>query len=578
MAFDGITIANLTYELENALAGGKINKITQPEIDELMLVVKNNRNVYRLLLSASASLPLAYLTGTNKPAPLTAPNFCMLLRKHIGNGHILTVTQPNLERILEFHIEHLNELGDICHKKLIVELMGKHSNIIFCTEDNKIIDSIKHISSNMSSLREVLPGRDYFIPATQEKQDPFLLDEDGFQKLFAKPMPLAKAIYTSITGFSPIMAEELCHRASLDGGLSADAFGELEQLHLFRTFRLFIEDLQEHRFSPSIYYKGKEPCDFSAFPMSVYSGLTCVQSPDMSTALEQYYSEKSHFTRIRQKSSDLRRIVQTALERSVKKYQLQEKQMKDTEKREKLRIYGELLNTYGYQLSPEDKTLETINYYTGEAVSIPLDTTLTPKENAQKYFEKYGKLKRTAAALEKLLLETHDDIEHLRSISTALDLASGEGDLAQIKDELSEYGYIRRHGAREKRTRNISAPLHFVSSDGFDIYVGKNNYQNESLTFHFASGNDWWFHAKNMPGSHVIVKTNGRELPDRTFEEAGRLAGYFSSGRTAPKVEIDYTLKKNVKKPSGGKPGFVVYYTNYSLLIEPDISNFKQIS
>ena len=297
----------------------------------------------------------------------------------------------------------------------------------------------------------------------------------------------------------------------------------------------------------------------------------------MSRVLEQYYAEKDAITRIRQKSSDLRRIVQTALERNRKKFDLQAKQMKDTKKMEKYKVYGELINTYGYNLESGCKSFKALNYYTNEEITIPLDPTMTPQENAKKYFDKYNKLKRTAQALEEQLQDTETEILHLESISTALDIAILESDLAQIKEELQEYGYIKKHYTGKKKALAKSKPLHYLSSDGYDIYVGKNNYQNEELTFKFATGNDWWFHAKKMAGSHVIVKSRNEELPDRTFEEAGKLAAYYSSGRTAPKVEIDYIQKKHVKKPNGSKPGFVVYYTNYSLMIEPDISGLKLI-
>ena len=289
-----------------------------------------------------------------------------------------------------------------------------------------------------------------------------------------------------------------------------------------------------------------------------------------------YYAQKNTITRIRQKSSDLRRIVQTALERNVKKYDLQLRQMQDTEKRDTYRIYGELLNTYGYNITPGSKTLEAVNYYTGEPVTIPLDPTLSPQANAKKYFDKYNKLKRTYEALTTLTEEVKTEIDHLESISASLDIALQEEDLVEIKEELTESGYIRRKGG--KKVKITSRPFHYISSDGFHMYVGKNNYQNDELTFKFATGNDWWFHAKNMPGSHVIVKMGtASELPDRTFEEAARLAAYYSKGREQDKVEVDYLQKKNVKKPAGAKPGFVVYYTNYSMMIDPDISNIQAV-
>ena len=578
MAFDGITIANIVHDLNQTILGGKINKIAQPENDELILTIKNNRTQYRLFLSASASLPLIYLTGNNKPGPLTAPNFCMLLRKHIGSGKIISITQPGMERVIRFEIEHLNEMGDLCTKYLIVEIMGKHSNIIFTNDNEQIIDSIKHVSAHMSSVREVLPGRPYFIPATQAKADPFELTADILcEQILNKPAPTAKAIYTSVTGISPLIAEEICYRAGIDGGVPTDGLSSLEKLHLSHTFLRIMEDIRKGMFEPNIVYKGKEPVEFASLKLTQYQDFSVTEFSSISELLETYYAEKNIVTKIRQKSVDLRKIVQTSLERNVKKYQLQQKQMKDTEKKDKYRIWGELINTYGYGLEPGIKFFEALNYYTNETVNIPLDPTLTPQENAKKYFDKYSKLKRTADALEKLLQETDSEIRHLESIAASLDIAVSEDDLIQIKEELTEYGYIRRKYTTGKKVKITSKPFHYVSSDGFHMYVGKNNYQNEELSFKFASGNDWWFHAKGQPGSHVIVKTNGEELPDRTFEEAGRLAAYYSKGRQAPKVEIDYTLKKNLRKPTGGKPGFVVYYTNYSLLIEPDITGIQQL-
>ena len=578
MAFDGITIANIVTELNQTITGGKINKIAQPENDELIITIKNQRKQYRLFLSASASLPLIYLTETNKPSPMTAPNFCMLLRKHIGSGKIIAIEQPGMERIIRFTIEHLNELGDLCTKYLIVEIMGKHSNIIFCNEEDQIIDSIKHVSAHMSSVREVLPGRPYFIPETQSKLNPFSLTEEIFQeKIFPRPVNVAKAIYTSITGISPLMAEEVCYRAGIDGGIPTDGLEDVERVHLAHTFLRMVDDIRDGHFEPNIIYKGKEPVEFACFPLSQYQDYRAVSYPSIFPVLETYYAEKNIVTKMRQKTVDLRKIVQNALERNVKKYQLQQKQLKDTEKKEKYRVWGELLNTYGYEVEPGAKSMEALNYYTNEMIQIPLDEMMTPQENAKKYFDKYSKLKRTKEALDTLLQETGDEIKHLESIAASLDIASSEEDLVQIKEEMMEYGYVKRKNTGGKKVKVTSRPYHYISSDGYDIYVGKNNFQNDELSFKFASGNDWWFHAKGQPGSHVVVKSKNEELPDRTFEEAGKLAAYYSKGRQAPKVEIDYTQKKNLRKPTGGKPGFVVYYTNYSLLIEPDITGLQQI-
>ena len=579
MALDGLVIAGMVQELNTCILGGRISKIAQPESDELMLTIKSERRQqYRLLISAGASLPLIYFTDQNKPAPLTAPNFCMLLRKHIGGGKFTRIWQPGLERIINFEIEHLNELGDVCHKTLVVEIMGKHSNIIFCNEEGMIIDSIKHISSQVSSVREVLPGRTYFIPETQEKLNPLDYKSSEFiTAVSSKPMPLAKSIYCSMTGISPLIAEEICHRASLDSGRSANSFSETELIHLEHQFDLVVDTVKSGQLAPNIVYEGQVPVDFSVVHLSQYDDFTEEKFDTVSGMLEHYYATRNVITRIRQRSADLRRIVQTALDRNRKKYDLQQKQLKDTEKREKFRIYGELINTYGYNLEEGAKKLTCLNYYDNKEITIPLDETKTPQENAQHYFEKYNKLKRTWEASVKLTEETKGEIEHLESISTALDIARSEEDLVQIKEELTEYGYIRRHYTG-KRVKITSRPFHYVSSDGYDIYVGKNNFQNEDLTFKTAVGNDWWFHAKGCPGSHVIVKTNGEELPDRTFEEAARLAAYYSKNRGAEKTEVDYVERKFVKKVAGARPGFVIYHTNYSMLVPTDITGIQEVT
>ena len=582
MAFDGITIAAMVRELNNNLAGGRINKIAQPEGDELMITARGTEGQKRLLLSASASLPLIYFTEKNKISPLTAPNFCMLLRKHIGSARIAGIRQPGLERVVAFDLEHLNELGDPCKKVLILELMGKHSNLIFCDDKNMILDSIKHVSSHMSSVREVLPGREYFITKTQDKWNPLTITQEEFlEHVCKKPVSAAKALYSSLTGLSPVIAEELCYRASIDGNDAMLSLNEVSCIHLYHTLQRMMEDVKEGNFTPNIIYRGEEPVEYGVFLFQQYGPeYHSVSFDSVSSMLETYYASKNILTRIRQKSADLRKIVQTALERNRKKLILQQKQMKDTAKKEKYRVYGELINTYGYNLPEGSKSLQALNYYTNEEITIPLDETLTPAQNSKKYFDRYTKLKRTEEALTTQIADTESEIEHLESISNALDIARSESDLAQIKEELTQYGYIRRHysGKKGAKMQAKSKPFHYISSDGFDIYVGKNNFQNDELTFKFATGNDWWFHAKKMAGSHVVVKTKDGELPDRTFEEAGRLAAYYSKGRTAPKVEIDYIQKKHVKKPGGAKPGFVVYYTNYSLMAEPDISQLKEAS
>lgn len=599
MAFDGITVANLTKDFSDQLTGGRIYKIAQTESDELSITVKLSYEAaekfglkqQKLLLSSDASLPLAYFTEDSKPSPMTAPNFCMLLRKHIQNGRIISVTQPGgLERIIRFEIEHLDEMGDLCHKFLIIEIMGKYSNIIFTDEENIIIDSIKHIPASVSSVREVLPGREYFIPS-QDKENPLTTNADEFSScVLSKGMPLFKAIYSSYTGISPIIAQEICYRAGVDADKSAISLDINESIKIYRAFDEIMVLVKNGDFSPCIIYENGSPKEFSSVKMKLYShsedtsdtnsSLNIYEVKDISSLITKFYAEKSVVTRIRQKSVDLRKIVQTALERNVRKYDLQLKQMKDSEKKDKYRVYGELLTVYGYSAEPGADKITVNDYNTGKDVTITLDPTLTPSQNAKKYFDKYTKLKRTAEALEEQIKESSEAIEQLESIQNALDIAQKEADLAQIRQELVSSGYIKSHttGKNGKKEKITSKPFHYQSSDGFDIYVGKNNIQNDELTFKTANGGDWWFHAKKIPGSHVVLLTGGKDVPDKAFEEAAALAAFYSKGKLQEKVEIDYLKRKDVKKPNGAKPGFVVYYTNYSMAIAPDISSLKLIS
>lgn len=578
MAFDGVTVASLVSEFNKKILNGRIYKIAQTESDELLLTIKVNRDQYRLLISANASLPLTYFTGTNKTAPLTAPNFCMLLRKHINNGRIINISQPGLERIIDFEIQHLDELGDIKTKHLIVELMGKHSNIIF-VENGVILDSIKHVNSIMSSVRQVLPGKDYFIPDTMSKKDPLTVDKEEFEAtVFSKPMPLSKAIYTSFTGISPTIAENICFECKFDSFQPANTLVKGDQNIIWMSFYQLINNIKAENFYPTIYEKDDKPEEFSAVKLSTFSDCKAISYESISELLENYYAKKNQYTRMRQKSVDLRKIVSTILERDNKKYNIQLKQLKDTEKKDKYKVYGELLTTYGYSIEPGTKSFETVDFYSGKPVTIPLDPTISPIDNAKKYFNKYTKLKRTYEALIDIIKETKNSIDYLETINVAIDIAGNEEDLKAISNELAKTGYIKKRNLNKgKKVKDKSKPLHFISSDGFDMFVGKNNIQNEELTFKVATGNDWWFHSKTFPGSHVIVKCNNQELPDATFEEAAHLAAHYSKGSNQDKVEIDYIQKKHIKKVAGAMPGFVIYHTNYSMTVSPDISRIKEI-
>lgn len=589
MAFDGSITAGLTAELNSLLTGGYISKISQPEKDALLLLIKNNGGQYRLFLSASASLPLIYLTEANKKAPLTAPSFCMLLRKHLGNAKILGIKQPALERVIEIETEHLDEMGDVSKKSLIIELMGKYSNIILVDEERKMLDGIKHITALVSSVREVLPNRPYFVPAQEGRLGPFLADRKYFDEVIrSKPTSSCKAIFQSLIGFSPLLANEACFLAGVEADYPISSLNDEEADRLFSSLSGLIERLRRKEFSPSLYTDEKgTPKEFSAFPLQIYKDFKRREFSSFSNLLEAYYGSKDASDRIRQKSSDLRRIISSAIERSANKIDIFLKQLKDTEKMEKFRQYGELILSHAYLAKDGDSFLLAKNYESGMELKIPLDKDLSLMENSQKNFEKYKKLKRTKEAVEKQLEETKEELSHLESIKVSLDVAENAEDLVEIKAELVAFGYMKKKstvnkkGKKEKETKG--KPLHFLSSDGFDIYVGKNNYQNDYITFKLANGGDWWFHVKNRPGSHVVLLTGGKEVPDRAFNEAASLAVHYSSATTSSsvsdkeKVEVDYVQRKEVKKPNGSKPGFVVYYTNYSLMADADISKLKMI-
>lgn len=595
MAFDGLFLSALVSEFKTTISGGKISKIVQSEKDEIQLTIKKEKRQYFLHLSANPSIPLVYLSDKGKTAPLTAPNFCMALRKHIGNGLIQDITQASrnlpeqgLERVLLLHISHRDELGDIGIKYLSIEIMGKYSNIILLKEDFTILDAIKRISSAQSSVREVLPGRKYFIPDQFKKENLLCFPLESLQTFLEnKKNPnterdsgmenLSDLLFQSFSGLSPLSAREI----SLDAGLPQDqklgCMSSLDYEKLSDAILRLRKRIREGDFTPQILYENGKSFDFSAIPVRQYSGnpafhVEIFHSP--SELLTFYYGGKEKEDRVRQKSADLKKQCSTLLERVSKKLSLQEKQLKDTEKKERFRIFGELLTTYGYSLKGGEKELICENYYNGQEEHIPLEESLSPIENAKKYFDKYDKAKRTERNLSTQVKESKNTLEHLQSIVNSLATAENAEDLDDIRREMGEYGYMKPISPKKKKERkeDKSSPRIFRSSDGYLLYVGKNNYQNEIVSFQIAEGKDFWFHVKGSAGSHVIAKTEGKsleELPDRLFEEAAELAAYFSSEKESAKVEVDYTERKNLKKVVGGAPGFVIYHQNYSILVTP---------
>lgn len=594
MALDSITISGIVKELREYCLEGRIGKITQPEKDEIMLTIKQldpegKYRQSRVVLSANASLPLVYITEDNKVSPENAPTFCMFLRKHILNGRITDISQPDFERIIVFDVEHFDEMGDLKHKRLIIELMGKYSNIIFTDDENKILESIKHISGLVSSVREVLPGCSYFVPTQEDRINPLETGKEEFINIaLNKPNDAYKAIYTTYKGIAPSVAAEIVGSvAGADGSTAALTDNQKEQLWV--KWSECMDAVRKGNYSPAMFLENGIPVEYGVLPPVSYSEENLRRFDSVSKLLTAFYAEKEKTTRIKQRSVDLRKIVSTIYERDIKKYDLQLKQLKDTDKMDKYKVYGELLHTYGYSVQQGAKQITVDNYYTNEPLTIPLDPDFSASDNAKKYFDKYGKLKRTREALTELTVTVENEIKQLESIMNSLEIAEKEEDLAQIRDELTEAGFIKKKGGKVKQ-RFKSKPFHYISSDGFHIYVGKNNIQNEELTFKVATGNDWWFHAKGRPGSHVIVKCDNETPSDKTFEEAARLAAHYSkagsamgkgdadNGRGADvAIEVDYVQKKHVKKSPGQPIGFVIYHTNYSMLIGSKIDDIERI-
>ena len=595
MAFDGLFLSALVSEFKTTISGGKISKIVQSEKDEIQLTIKKEKQQFFLHLSANPSIPLVYLSDKGKTAPLTAPNFCMALRKHIGNGLIQDITQASrnlpeqgLERVLLLHISHRDELGDIGIKYLSIEIMGKYSNIILLKEDFTILDAIKRISSAQSSVREVLPGRKYFIPDQFKKENLLCFPLESLQAFLENKKNLnterdfgmenlSELLFQSFSGLSPLSAREISLDAGLPQDQKLDCMSSLDYEKLSDAILRLRKRIREGDFTPQILYENGKSFDFSAIPVRQYSGNPAFHAEifhSPSELLTFYYGGKEKEDRVRQKSADLKKQCSTLLERVSKKLSLQEKQLKDTEKKERFRIFGELLTTYGYSLKGGEKELICENYYNGQEEHIPLEESLSPIENAKKYFDKYDKAKRTERNLSTQVKESKNTLEHLQSIVNSLATAENAEDLEDIRREMGEYGYMKPISQKKKKERkeDKSSPRIFRSSDGYLLYVGKNNYQNEIVSFQIAEGKDFWFHVKGSAGSHVIAKTEGKsleELPDRLFEEAAELAAYFSSEKESAKVEVDYTERKNLKKVVGGAPGFVIYHQNYSILVTP---------
>ncbi len=581
MALDGITLNLVCRELNNLLAGGRIDKIHQPEKEEVVLQVRNQGQNHRLVLSAHPDNARLHPTKEPKQNPLTPPMFCMVLRKYLEGGKITEFAQWGLERVISLKVQGSDELGRRQEYQLLLEIMGKHSNIILLDPGaNIILDGIKRYTHAVSRHREVLPGRPYIAPPSQGKHSPLELGEDEFRGLLlASPLEsrISQAVLKKLDGFSPELCRELVVRAGLDQDAILEQCGEYELVRLWQSLQELLSPLRGAPYRPTLVREKSslgQAVTFSYTQLSQYHGLDQEPYEYLSLALDAFYTARRAQGRLRSQRSSLLRLLQAELDRLGKKLALQEEAINSGRDAVKYKKWGELITANLYQIKQGQAEAEVVDYYEPECtpVKISLDPGLTPNENAQAYFRLYNKGKSGIEATEPLRRQTLEEIVYLESVKTSLENSLSTAELAEIRQELVEQGYLKdkgRPGKKDKAER--PQPMRFLSSSGALILVGKNNKQNDFLTLKLAKPRDMWLHVKDIPGSHVVVPLDKEEFPDdTTLEEAAALAAYYSQARGSSTVPVDYTHVRNVKKPGGAKPGMVIYENQYTLYIDPD--------
>ena len=568
MSMDGLSLYSAMNELNKRLAGGKIDKIQQTDKEELLLMVRSLGQTYRLLINASASDNRVQLTELKKQAPSEAPMFCMLLRKRIAGGKIVRFEQERLDRVLKISIETYNDLGDLSEFALYCELMGKHSNIILVNEKGVIVDAIKHVGLGMSSVRFVMPGLEYSAPPAQDKQDPSKASADDFSMAMCMVgMSIAKALSNAFFGLSPAVAAQLVARYT--DKTECTQLSEAEREELAERLAAFYADMAQGKEKASAVLNALGETE-AVYPFAIAGGGIKLYD-SIGEALDSLYINSDRREWAKRHGASARKVLQNNIERCEKKLALYADALNSGEQMEKCRLYGELLTANLHSLKSGTDTAAVDNYYADpvERIAIPLDRQLTPGENAQRYYKKYQKLK---AARDMAIVQREQTLSELNYLEGQLDnltKCTAENELSELIEELKEQGYIKRDkGGKKKMKLAASKPMHFVSSTGADIYVGKNNRQNDELTLRFASPNDIWMHTKNIPGSHVIVK-GASEQDTATMTEAALLAAYYSRARGSENVAVDYTPRKYVKKPAGAKPGMVIYTTNKTAYVTP---------
>lgn len=576
MPFDGVITSNIVFDLNNKINNGKIEKIYQPEPDEILLNIHSNNGAQKLLISSNSHYSRVHLIKENKSNPQTPPNFCMLLRKHIQSGRISSVKQIDSERIIEICIDTFNELGVPVIKKLIIEIMGKHSNIILVDfESNRIIDSIKRISGDVNRYRQILPGKEYIAPPGHNKISYFNdIDQPMFQKIMKERSDkLSASLVGNFQGISPFMAYEVCFNSELEDTTITTCLSDDDFDRLYDNFDFYISKIKKAEFTPCVFTDDLGiPIDFYSYTLNAparYSKI--LPFSDISSAAEYYYSKKDSFNRAKQKSSDLYRTVNTILDKYYLKKQKLLEDIIQANSSDHYRLYGELITANIYQMKQGMKNVTVENYYNGEQIEIELDNRLSPSENAQKYFKKYTKARTALKEKNIQLEETEKEISYFESVLINIENTQTGEDIEAIRHELIAGNYLKKRKADLKLKKIESKPYAFTSKEGYKILVGKNNQQNDILTLRTASNKDLWFHTKDMPGSHVIVQTEGKEVPENTIREAASIAAYYSKGRMSENVPVDYTYIKNVRKPSGAKPGMVIFDNHKTIYANPKL-------
>lgn len=581
MSLDGIFLNSIKHDLYNKLIGGRVDKIYQPDKNEIIIAIRNNGENHKLLMTSASSSPRLHITDVARKNPQEPPMFCMLLRKHLTSAHITDIKQINFDRILEITFECKDELDTTVHKSLIIEIMGKHSNIIFInTETLVIIDSIRRVAENISSVRQVYPGIKYVIPPEQDKLNTLEVTKDIFFNSLDNSndgLIIYSFIYKNFIGLSPFISREICYLANLNESTYIGELTDEQKESLWIAFNSILDKVKLNDFSFNTYFdEGSDQTYFYCLDVEYLKNCDKKHYANPGRLLDDYYFEQDNKNKINQRVASLIKSMNTKIDRNKKKVEKQRNELLNAEDREKYKIYGELV-LGNLHKEPENHKLTVINYYDPEQreITIPLDPKLNVSQNGQKFFKRYNKLKKAEEELQKLIESSLNEIQYLENILYSIEACESIDDLEEIYNELIAEGIMKRKSKVKKSKEYKPDFMTYISSEGHEILVGKNNLQNDMLTFKIGKKDDYWFHAKNMPGSHVIVKTNGDELTDDEFVEAAQIAAYYSKGKNSGAVEIDYTKKLNVKKPPNSKPGFVIYDTNYSMLVKPDISGIR---